>query len=1083
MNFIFRLYIITSLFLFSVVNISAQEWLFYGDQSNETLNRHDLATGTPGGIIATGQGIIRRVRIDEVNEMIYWVEGSTGQIWRSNYDGSNMTSLLNLNTSNLNVIELDFWNNRILYTVTNDGFIRSIDFNGLNNQVVVSGVGNVQGVDYDPICDKIYWTEYNAGDIKRSNGDGTEVEIVASISSNPFDIFLDINDRKLYITDRTGNTIWRGEIDGTNLEPLIVNSGNIGTVTIDFINNRIFWVHNDEETIFKANLDGTNIEPVIIETPSNLLAGIDVDFPLEVNFMPPTFRLGNDTSFCIENSFTISFDNPDDFTSFEWQDGSQNSSLTVNQSGTYWLEVETIGGCKERDSINVEFGVVSDISLGNDTILCTGESLILNVPTGNFSSFEWQNGDGGSSFLVNQPGIYWVEGTTAEGCIDRDSISIFYLSGGFVELGEDTIICIGDTLIIGNVYSGVSSYMWQDGSDTPSFSVTESGEYILNVSFTNGCSASDTIVVDAFPLFDFSLGNDTLLCNGDNLLLESPIMGEYEWQDGSSGESFLVENEGLFWVSIEANGFCKSSDTVLIDYQNPVLDLGDDRVICDGDVVTISIEDVLFTEFLWQDGSSASFLDVDLPGMYSVTGTTLAGCTASDTIIVSDLDLIFSLGNDTTICEGETLLIGTNDYPDAIYEWQDGADTPFYNVQNEGIYIVKVTLDAGCERSDTILISNLPYLDFDLGMDTILCPGDSMTLSVPIANVTYEWQDGSDTQNIKVGSTGEYNVTVQAEGYCESSDLIFVDYYNYPIDFLGDDLEICFEDTVVIGSIFPNATYEWSRGENIPEILVYEPGNYSVKVMTEDGCVIEDSLIVSRSDVYNDFLPEDTVICFDDTLILESLIEADEYLWQDGSVSRSLEVEEQGIYILSLLIDDCVFTDTAEVEIQENFTVEIGNDTTICEGEELFLESYFSDASYLWQDSSTLAFFQADAAGTYRLEVSRDGCTNQDSFVLSVIDCTICNYYIPNAFSPNADGVNDYFQIYSNCELMEERLRIYNRWGAVVYDQEGQDVKWNGRFNEELVQSGVYVFMFEFAFVDGQDNAKKMITGDLTVLR
>jgi len=141
------------LFLFfSTLAVSGQNYFFYGNQTAGEVVRTDLDGGNPE-VIISNQGILRRLRVDFGEEKLFWTEGLTGRLWKSNFDGTDQEIIIDITGTNLALVEIDEGNQRIFYTSTNDGFIRSVNSDGSDPMIAVSGVGTALGMDYDPFCD------------------------------------------------------------------------------------------------------------------------------------------------------------------------------------------------------------------------------------------------------------------------------------------------------------------------------------------------------------------------------------------------------------------------------------------------------------------------------------------------------------------------------------------------------------------------------------------------------------------------------------------------------------------------------------------------------------------------------------------------------------------------------------------------------------------------------------------------------------------------------------------------------------------------------------------------------------------
>lgn len=174
-------------------------------------------------------------------------------------------------------------------------------------------------------------------------------------------------------------------------------------------------------------------------------------------------------------------------------------------------------------------------SLGKDTTLCPGAILTLNpgVPD---ATYQWQDGSSTPSYKVDKAGLYSVE-ITSKVCSSKSSIQIQYIDKTAINLGRDTLLCIGAKMLLRSGLAG-DQYKWQDGSQSQDFVVSTAGIYSVSVTL-NGCTATDSIqVMYAKPLIDL-LGHDTTLCEGQSLTIRPRLLpDQIAWQDGSTGPSY-----------------------------------------------------------------------------------------------------------------------------------------------------------------------------------------------------------------------------------------------------------------------------------------------------------------------------------------------------------------------------------------------------------------------------------------------------------------------------------------------------------------------------------------------------------------
>ena len=134
----------------------------------------------------------------------------------------------------------------------------------------------------------------------------------------------------------------------------------------------------------------------------------------------------------------------------------------------------------------------------------------------------------------------------------------------------------------------------------------------------------------------------------------------------------------------------------------------------------------------------------------------------------------------------------------------------------------------------------------------------------------------------------------------------------------------------------------------------------------------------------------------------------------------------------------------------------LGNDTTLCEGEILILDATFPGASYLWQDNSTNPAFTVSQQGTYRVKITLNACSIRDT--INILGCEN-NLFIPNVFTPNFDGINDFFIIKGN-GISSLKTKIYNRWGNLIFESSSLNENWNGKtIRGEDCSEGIYFYI------------------------
>ena len=273
---------------------------------------------------------------------------------------------------------------------------------------------------------------------------------------------------------------------------------------------------------------------------------------------------------------------------------------------------------------------------------------------------------------------------------------------------------------------------------------------------------------------------------------------------------------------------------------------------------------------------------------------------------------------------------------------------------------------------------------------------------------------------------------------------------------------------------------------------VFIGGDYAVSPFTLGNTTLidttyEENIFVAKYTI-NNIIDTGKVqinnICMLDSIMLYAPSGFLYCLWNDGSVGSEHKVNTIGQYWVQ-----CTGGCGKPVEIDTfhvihgpvDLSFSLGNDTTICGA--LELQAPVKGGTYIWQDGTTESTDEATKAGTYFVTVHDDGCSYTDSIRLTEGLCTDCMLLIPNAFTPNNDGKNDFFYpiISPGCQVTNYFFAIYNRWGQQVFITHDPNAKWDGKFMETLAEVDVY--MYYLKYTSGIDNTPHMKKGDVTLIR
>lgn len=417
----------------------------------------------------------------------------------------------------------------------------------------------------------------------------------------------------------------------------------------------------------------------------------------------PVVDLGADTLFCFDASIAMTLD-AGTATSYLWNDGSTNQTLAVSDTGMYSVEITNASGCTAMDSIYIGYYAPVTVDLGADTTICDSE--ILTLSAGNYASYTWSDNSTNATLMPTATGTYAVTVADANGCAATDSI-VVTVNAAPTSAIADALFCEGDSAIVTTNQPMGTTFAWSNGSTADSAVFTMGGTYTVTVTNTNNCSVVDTVVVTEAMNPSFSLGADTAFCANDSLVLMGPANGinNYLWSNGATTADITVNMGGTYTLGVVDTNGCIAADTVVVTVNAlPVISINDAN-ICGNSSAVINASQPAGTIYNWSNGATTASITVNTAGTYSVTVTNINGCTASDdAVITQSANPTVSLGNDTTICSGETITLdaGTGF---ASYAWSTAATTSSISVSTANTYTVTVTDANGCTGSDAIVIT------------------------------------------------------------------------------------------------------------------------------------------------------------------------------------------------------------------------------------------------------------------------------------------------------------------------------------------------------------------------------------------
>ncbi|MFA6057963.1 MAG: gliding motility-associated C-terminal domain-containing protein [Taibaiella sp.] len=300
-----------------------------------------------------------------------------------------------------------------------------------------------------------------------------------------------------------------------------------------------------------------------------------------------------------------------------------------------------------------------------------------------------------------------------------------------------------------------------------------------------------------------------------------------------------------------------------------------------------------------------------------------------------------------------------------------------------------------------------------------------------------------------------------SQSYYYIDDVCLMDIDGTPSIYQVHDTSLCSATSIGLqASSTTAANYFWDDGSTSQSRAITQHGTYWVKyIFTGDCTLYADTFNVNQIDTVDINLGHDTVVCTNIPVRLNAYKEgATQYAWNTGDNEPSINVTTPGKYYVTVSSDCFIGTDTINLLTPAEPKAILPRDTLLCEGTILSLQYNQSDITNTWNTGVQGCCISVKDPGTYTLTTNNIcGDTAADEIEVSFTRCNDC-VFIPTAFSPNGDGKNEEYTVISSCDMKSYTLRIFDRWGGLVFLSRTPGESWDGRVNGKPADSGVYFY-------------------------
>ena len=444
----------------------------------------------------------------------------------------------------------------------------------------------------------------------------------------------------------TTNTIVTTDYNGFNISCFGANNAAANTTASGGVPT-YNYVWNNAQTLASANNLSVGFAIVTITDLNNctLIDSTTVTEPtdLTIGTLVTSNYNGSDIS-CFganDGSITATLSGGVYSYNFQWNTNQTDSSLSNLVAGTYYITATDANNCTTYDSITLTEPLALANTLSTSSTSCDGSQDITATTTGGTGNYayNWNNGNTNNINPNLFGGTYSVTISDANNCTIQDLITITTLDTLSVNLGNDTILCLGKSLLLNATQADITSYVWQDNSTNPTFNVTENGNYHVEITNINGCTASDSILV-TYSVIELlqALPIDTTICENTTFDIDATATDaiQYVWQDGTTTPTYIASSEGIYAVTVTNIYNCTADFSTTVSVQLPptiAWQLPTDTIMCNNNPITLNAQATYATDYFWEGESAyyeqnsqfdSTFL-VTYPGIYSVEVSNYCG--------------------------------------------------------------------------------------------------------------------------------------------------------------------------------------------------------------------------------------------------------------------------------------------------------------------------------------------------------------------------------------------------------------------------------------------------------------------------
>jgi hypothetical protein len=395
-------------------------------------------------------------------------------------------------------------------------------------------------------------------------------------------------------------------------------------------------------------------------------------------------------------------------TAYRWNTGATTPTLSGVGPGTYSVTVTFAAGCTGMAQATIRQARAPIPTISGDSVLCLGTTGRLTASAAGPVSYRWNTGATSASISITQGGTYTVTATSPAGCQQQASFRVRAAALPQLVISGDSVLCPASTGQLTASTTAPATFRWSTGATTASINISQTGTYSVVATSAAGCQQQASFRVRVLVVPPLTISGDSAVCPGATGQLTAAAVGAttYRWNTGATTSVLRGVGPGTYSVTVSfASGCSATAQTTIRQARAPMPVISGDSVLCPTTAGQLTATAVGTVSYRWNTGVTTASISITQGGTYTVTATSPAGCQQQASFRVRAAAAVpsFTLGADTTLCEGDRVVLRGPSGSGLRYQWSDGSTGQQLVASTAGTYSLRVSNTCGTAQATRVV--------------------------------------------------------------------------------------------------------------------------------------------------------------------------------------------------------------------------------------------------------------------------------------------------------------------------------------------------------------------------------------------